>query len=110
MTNLTEAVELSQKLVVTLYASLSDDVRLQRDRAVFVRLQTPALHLVATLSNANGSIGLSYKQRGISFAKSHLSEFLAILETGRRIGSIDDSHDALYEAAQKVANALKTEE
>lgn len=102
-----DAVEVAQKLVVTLYQCAHEDTLLQRDRAIFARLQSPALMLVAVLANAAGSVGLTYRQRGISFARAHLSEFLAILELGRRVGSIDDiTHTELLKAAQKVEAAL----
>lgn len=112
MTNLTEAVALSQTLVSALYDALAQDARLQRDRAMWMRLQSPSLQLVAVLSHAEAAQGWAYKQRGVSFARSHLAEFLAMLETARRVGSIDDinTHSILYKAAQEVANAVETPE
>jgi len=87
---LNEAVEVAQKLAVTLYSCLASDPHLQRDRQLWTRLQAPALQLVGVLGNANGSIGASYKQRGISFAKAHLAEFLAILAVAQRVGGVEE--------------------
>jgi hypothetical protein len=108
MTTLDDAVESAQKLVLTLYSCGHQDQCLQLDRAVFSRLQSPALMLVATLANAAGSVSRTYRERGRQFALSHLSEFSAILELARRIGSVDeDTHTLLYAAAGEVAKSLE---
>lgn len=108
MVNLNKALEASQGVCNRLYVALQEDTLLQRDRQLWLRLQAPALNLVATLGNCSVATNQVYRQRGTEFAKAYLSEFDAVLKVGESVGSVEDNtFDALEFLSQRVGLILQ---
>ena len=98
-----EALARARQLVKMLYYALREDERLGRDYQLCVRLQTPALTLVATLANASASNQMGYFGRGVRFARSHCAEFREMLHVAQEVHGIEeDNYHDLHTRTEEI--------